>query len=165
MSCCRACRMQGQLPRTKYDHCQFESPVLAVRLCFFAAILNRLPCAAQSAATTPQITMALVLDNLAVLDDALDLRDQQGADTHWKQSESHCSTLITSNGGSLTLFANKRVVSVVRVVSIASRSAAAIAEGAKVKFCSFNQSGFFFTEKKNRHDAFLPRNSCPNRPE
>lgn len=97
--------------------------------------------------------MALVLDNLAVLDDALDLRDQQGADTHYQQSESHCGTSNTSNGGSLTFFANKRVVSVVRVVSIASRSAAAIAEGAKVKFCSFDQSGFL--QKKDRVLSYL----------
>ena len=71
------------------------------------------------------------LHNLAIFDDALDLRDHEGADTHCALSDMGMNSMILFRR---TLLPDQRVVSVIGVVRVTRRGTPAIAQGSKVEF-------------------------------
>lgn len=120
-------------PRTRYDHCRYESPIPDVRLCSFAAILNHLLCSPVSGDQDRWTRCLGVLCDFARLDNSFDFVDYNRADTHLKISERLPAHVLCVF---LTLFSDQAIVSVIGVVGISCYRAATVADDSKIELCA-----------------------------
>jgi hypothetical protein len=81
--------------------------------------------------------MRCVLHDLGLFDDALDLLDHEGAHAHCPGgSVIQIRAMRREKGGArLTLFADERVVTVIRIVGVTGHRTATVTEHSEVKLC------------------------------
>ena len=81
--------------------------------------------------------LPIVLQNLAFLDDPLDLVDDEGANKHCHKQPMSVHGRFSSGNGTVdrTLFPDQAVVSVIGVIGIASGRTTAVADYPKVELC------------------------------
>ena len=102
------------------------------------------------------------LHDLARLDNALDLLDDERTDTHFDALAQ--AVRPGTSHGALTLFPDQAVIAVVRVVGIPRNRTSSIADDSEIELYQddlVRLRGSLETERRGHP----PRNSWPNRPE
>lgn len=133
----------GYIPRKKCVHCPTESQVLVGHPCSSGAISSHLPCWLKSMISgdriQPGLSQKYILDDFAVLDDTLDFLDHRRAHAHCIPPVSDMCPVVfihMLSFPSLTLFANQRIIAIVRIVRVPHGGTTTITKGSEVEFYS-----------------------------